>query len=139
MKIISENKIHELLKEKKINRESYNKSFSPLTKLDEKTVEEKRLEAISKQTVAIEKLSSLLEKSLVPKQEIVPLPIPPIVPKDLSIKDVGMVFKESLDKMASLLREQRSVEPQIQKKWKFNIRRDMQGRIESVEADESGE
>lgn len=135
MKIISEGKIQELLKDKKITEESYKKSFT-IAKPEEKSLDEKQLEAMARQTVAIEKLSALLEKNLNSKERDMILAVLQKVTQD---KDsmIAIVLKEHFEKMRTMFVESKGVEPtvKIPGKWKFNIHRDLQGRIESVEAE----
>jgi len=133
MKIISEGKIQELLKDKKITEESYKKSFS-IIKPKEKTLDEKRLEILAKQTEAVEKLSALLEKNLTSKNPQMLLAILKKVTqdKDSMIGNLAIVLKEHFEKLTTMFGIERPVRPPG--KWKFNIHRDLQGRIESVEA-----
>jgi hypothetical protein len=135
MKIISEGKIQELLKDKKITEESYKKSFSVI-KPKEKTLDEKRLETLTKQTAAIEKLSVLLEKNLTSKDPQMLLAILEKVTqdKDSMVGSLATVLKEHFEKMSTMfVGVERPV--RLPGKWKFNIHRDLQGRIESVEAE----
>lgn len=65
MIILSEEKIQKLLKEKKIFLESYKKLLPIPRKKDDLPFEDKKLEMISKQTLAIEQLSTLLHQNLI--------------------------------------------------------------------------
>lgn len=127
-KVLSEEKIAKLLKEKKVSLESYRKSSSPPDKNDEQTSEDKTLQMISRQTLAIEKLSVLLHQNLVAILQKTSMD------GNLLVEKLGAIFKghsESLEAMLSS--NDKSAKSRI--KWRFKIHRDDRGRAESIEAE----
>ena len=124
-RILSEDQIKKHLKDKRIDRKSYQKSFgrddSAFTFED---VSDSEL--MAKQVSTLEKI--LAEMVSILKE----------IPQDrnLLVENLGKDLKDGFGSLAKMIANPRVEHPvKLPGKWKFNIHRDSQGRIESVEAE----
>jgi hypothetical protein len=110
--------------------DSYRKSSTFFDKPQPKA-ENKALKAMERQAQAMERLSNALEKNLTLKESDF---LKAIQNKDSSL---AQMLKENLETLAKLAAEIKPVQPAAKPpaKWRFNIQRDTQGRIQSVEAE----
>lgn len=124
-RILSEDQIKNHLKDRRIDRKSYQKSFGR----DDSAFAFEDVsdsELMAKQVATLEKI--LAEMVSILKE----------TPQDRNslVENLGKDFKEGFGRLSSIIANPRIEHPvKLPQKWKFKIHRDHQGRIESVEAE----